>query len=71
MTRPIWAPWRLAYVQAAGEGDGCVFCAEASGKLGDESLLVTRGDHAFALLQQVSVRLPATWMVAPSDMWPS
>jgi ATP adenylyltransferase len=52
VTKPLWAPWRLAYVQAAGEGDGCVFCAEASGELGDESLLVTRSDRAFVLLNK-------------------
>ena len=31
----LWAPWRLAYVQEAGADDGCVFCAEAAGELGD------------------------------------
>src|SRR6478752_90766 len=31
----LWAPWRLAYVQEAGAGEGCVFCAEAAGDLGD------------------------------------
>jgi len=40
VTRPIWAPWRLEYVGEAGSQDGCVFCAEAAGVLGDASLLV-------------------------------
>jgi ATP adenylyltransferase len=48
----MWAPWRLDYVQAAGEGDGCVFCAEAAGELGDDSLLVVRGSRVFALLNK-------------------
>ena len=52
MTSQLWAPWRLAYVQDAGAGGGCVFCAEASGELGDASLLVSRGAHAFALLNK-------------------
>ena len=52
MTKPLWAPWRLVYVQAAGEVDGCVFCAEASGELGDESLVVARGDRGFVLLNK-------------------
>ena len=52
MTRQLWAPWRLAYVQNAGEDDGCVFCAEAAGELGDASLLVSRGAHAFAVLNK-------------------
>jgi len=52
VTRPIWAPWRLEYVGEAGNQDGCVFCAEAAGGLGDASLLVARGDHAFVLLNK-------------------
>jgi ATP adenylyltransferase len=39
-------------VQAAGNDDGCVFCAEAAGELGDASLLVSRGAHAFAILNK-------------------
>src|ERR687891_447250 len=26
MTRQLWAPWRLEYVQSATEQSGCVFC---------------------------------------------
>ena len=52
MTRPIWAPWRLAYIAEAGSQDACVFCAEAAGDLGADSLLVARGDHAFTLLNK-------------------
>ena len=48
----LWAPWRLAYVQEAGAGDGCVFCAEAAGELGDASLVVHRGERAFVLLNK-------------------
>jgi ATP adenylyltransferase len=50
--KQLWAPWRLSYVQQAGEQDGCVFCLEAAGDLGDESLLVHRGDTAFVLLNK-------------------
>jgi ATP adenylyltransferase len=52
VTRPIWAPWRLEYIAEAGRQDGCVFCAEAAGDLGAESLLVVRGERAFALLNK-------------------
>ena len=53
MTKPLWAPWRLDYIQQAGEQDGCVFCAEADGALTDtDTLVVHRGDHAFALLNR-------------------
>ncbi|GIU94775.1 MAG: hydrolase [Gaiellaceae bacterium] len=53
MTKPLWAPWRLEYVQQAGDGDGCVFCAEAEGALGaTETLLVHRGEKAAVLLNK-------------------
>ena len=52
MTRQLWAPWRLSYVQQAGEQDGCVFCREASGELGAESLVVHRGDTCIVLLNK-------------------
>jgi ATP adenylyltransferase len=52
VTRPIWAPWRLAYIGEADSQEGCVFCVEAAGELGADSLLVARGDHAFALLNK-------------------
>jgi ATP adenylyltransferase len=47
----LWAPWRLQYVQHAGEQDGCVFCRAAAGD--DETgLVLRRGEHAFALLNR-------------------
>ena len=48
----LWAPWRLAYVQEAGTADGCVFCREAAGELGDASLVIRRGERAFVLLNK-------------------
>ena len=45
MTRPIWAPWRLEYIAEAGNQEGCVFCVEAAGELGEGSLVVARGTH--------------------------
>ena len=51
MTRQLWAPWRLEYVQHADEADGCVFCRVGDGP--DEELLVVhRGDSAFVLLNR-------------------
>jgi ATP adenylyltransferase len=47
----LWAPWRLEYVQAADEQDGCVFCHAAEG--GDEvEFVVRRGERAFVLLNR-------------------
>lgn len=48
----LWAPWRLEYVAEAGAQPSCVFCAEAAGLLGEASLVVARGERAFALLNK-------------------
>jgi ATP adenylyltransferase len=51
VTRQLWAPWRLEYIQAADEQDGCVFClAQAADD--EESLVVHRGERAFVLLNK-------------------
>ena len=47
----LWAPWRLEYVQAAGEQSGCVFCNAAAGD-DEETLVVNRGERAFVLLNR-------------------
>jgi ATP adenylyltransferase len=52
VTRQIWAPWRLEYITQAGAQEGCVFCVEESGALGEESLVVNRGAHSFVLLNK-------------------
>ncbi len=53
MTKPLWAPWRLEYIQQADEATGCVFCAEAAGELPrDESLLIVRDELALAILNK-------------------
>ena len=51
MTRQLWAPWRLEYVGSADEQEGCIFC-RALEQADDESLVVYRGERAFALLNR-------------------
>jgi ATP adenylyltransferase len=53
MTKQLWAPWRLEYVEQAHELPGCVFCAEAANEIAaDASLLVHRGETAIVLLNK-------------------
>jgi ATP adenylyltransferase len=53
MVKPLWAPWRLEYIQQAHESRGCVFCDEAAGALAaDDSLLVFLGETALAILNK-------------------
>ena len=51
MTKALWAPWRLEYIEAADEQPGCVFCLAASGD-DEERLVVRRGARAFVLLNK-------------------
>jgi ATP adenylyltransferase len=48
---PLWAPWRLEYIQQADEQQGCVFCLAAAGD-DEETLVVHRGEQAFVLLNK-------------------
>ena len=51
VTRQLWAPWRLEYIQSADEQPGCVFCLARDGD-DAERLVVHRGEHAFVLLNK-------------------
>jgi len=46
MPEPLWAPWRLEYVQHADELDHCIFCEP------EEELLIHRGTHALLMLNK-------------------
>lgn len=49
--RHIWAPWRMAYVEAnPSTSSGCIFCAKAAEDRDEENLIVTRGKTCFALM---------------------
>ena len=52
MTRQLWAPWRLAYVQQAEAQDGCVFCRAAEDEPESAKLLVHRGTHSLVLMNK-------------------
>ena len=51
MTKPLWAPWRLEYIEQADEQTGCLFCAALDGD-DEATLVVHRGDRAFVLLNK-------------------
>jgi len=53
VTRQLWAPWRLEYIEQADALSDCVFCVEAAGELApDASLLVHRGASAIVILNK-------------------
>jgi ATP adenylyltransferase len=51
MTKQLWAPWRLDYIQQAHEQPGCVFCRAAAGD-DEELLVVRRGERGLVLLNK-------------------
>jgi ATP adenylyltransferase len=51
VTKQLWAPWRLEYIEHADEQGSCVFCDAAAGD-DEQGLVVHRGDHAFVLLNK-------------------
>ena len=51
MTKPLWAPWRLEYIQQADELLGCVLCLAATAD-DEDGLVVRRGGTAFVLLNK-------------------
>src|SRR5881394_967988 len=50
MPKPVWAPWRLEYVEHADELPGCLFCLTA--ERDPDGLVVHRGASAFAVLNK-------------------
>ena len=51
MTRQLWAPWRLEYVQQADDAVGCIFCAAVDGD-DERHLVVHRGEHTLVVLNK-------------------
>lgn len=51
MTKQLWAPWRLEYIESADEQHGCLFCRAAAGE-DEEGLVVRRGRDALVLLNK-------------------
>jgi ATP adenylyltransferase len=52
LTKQLWAPWRLEYIQSADDQPGCFLCAAAVGGDDDEQLVVHRGERAFVVLNK-------------------
>src|SRR4051794_31710621 len=60
----LWTPWRSTYMKQTRVNSGCIFCHAAASANDEESLVVYRGLHCFAILN----RYPYTsghLMVAP------
>jgi ATP adenylyltransferase len=52
MAKPLWAPWRLEYIQQADELDGCLFCDAVESDDDEAALVVHRGRSAMVLVNK-------------------
>ncbi len=54
MEKPLWAPWRMEYIEAP-KPDGCIFClfpAEQGEEADRRNLVVHRSAHSFTMLNR-------------------
>jgi ATP adenylyltransferase len=58
MPKPLWAPWRLEYIEQADELPGCIFCDP------EPELLVHTGERALVVMNKYPYA-SAHLMVAP------
>jgi len=69
--RPLWAPWRLRYVQGS-RGEGCAFCRAAGD--GEQELVVRRGKQTSVILNAFPYApghlliFPHRHLAEPSDL---
>ena len=45
----LWAPWRISYIREQKE-KGCIFCSKQKSTDDKNSLILSRGDHSFVLM---------------------
>ena len=45
----LWAPWRISYIKGQKE-KGCIFCLKQKSTDDRHSLILSRGDHSFVLM---------------------
>jgi ATP adenylyltransferase len=62
--RPLWAPWRLEYVERPGRPAGCIFCEPSAPVPDRDRLILHRGRAVFVLLNRFPYA-PGHLMVAP------
>lgn len=61
--RPLWAPWRLEYVQSDKQKE-CIFCLAASGDQYQANWIVERGERCFMMLNTFPYA-PGHLLIAP------
>lgn len=48
----LWTPWRMEYIKDAGREEICIFCEIPASSDDEAGLILTRGEHAFVILNK-------------------
>ena len=62
--KPLWAPWRMEYIESADRIEGCLFCVLPAREEDEQNLVLYRGKHGFIILNSFPYN-PGHLMVAP------
>lgn len=46
----LWAPWRMAYIDASNKDEGCIFCTKPREDRDEENLILARGERCFVIM---------------------
>lgn len=60
----LFAPWRMAYINATDRQEGCIFCDFPKENKDPDRLILTRGEKVFVILNAFPYN-PGHLMVAP------
>lgn len=52
MEGPLWAPWRMQYIEGAGNSRSCIFCEPAEPVPDADRLILHRSERVFVLLNR-------------------
>ncbi len=50
--KPIWAPWRMTYIEEGSKNPGCIFCDKLKEPDARASLVLTRTAHSVVMLNK-------------------
>ncbi len=64
MEGPLWAPWRMEYIEGVGQARPCIFCEPAEPVADADRLVLFRSERVFVLLNRFPYS-PGHVMVAP------
>ena len=64
MEGPLWAPWRMQYIEGVGQARPCIFCEPTEPVSDAERLILLRSERVFVLLNRFPYS-PGHVMVAP------